>query len=573
MHSSRRRFLKSSVAGASIAVFPAHANAIATGVEFSLPVAMNLSAANDYSPGFPFKNLLWGARPWLTRNVNDLTGWDSEQQASLKLDREGYPLQVPFVGADGSQHDVFTILPNTCRPGRYVLLYDGQGKIESGGRTQIVKSNRGRVELQMMHARGDENLEILRILKSDAADPIHNMRMIPIELEHADLDAEPFLDEVVEYCKQFHALRFMDWLETNDSINRDWAARKTTRFFTQCGVTGDVVGLTDDPVPQWQRQYASGVALELCIDLANATKCDAWLCVPHLADDDYIFQMAVLVKERLDPDLKVYVEYSNEVWNWQFQQAHWNLHSAAIGNLLAATPIASWQPSRSPKLNQHGVAVNRVGINFPERMGIATRRILAIWERVFAGRDRNRLVRVAAGQASWQEVSARCLNTVVRNGGCDAFTVSGYFAADDAIYRRWEKLGADLTAAQVIEEMKEVIASESARQIKSVSQMCQRGQVDFVVYEGGQHLQPRDQQATSYMPALKAAQFDRGMAQCYRELLRLHAGANCRLFTAYASVGEQGSRYGSWGHLERYTQAVTEMPKMQALVESNAKKR
>lgn len=50
---------------------------------------------------------------------------------------------------------------------------------------------------------------------------------------------------------------------------------------------------------------------------------DAWVCVPHLADENYIRSMAQLFRANLDPDLKIYVEYSNETWNWIFQQTHY----------------------------------------------------------------------------------------------------------------------------------------------------------------------------------------------------------------------------------------------------------
>ena len=36
---------------------------------------------------------------------------------------------------------------------------------------------------------------------------------------------------------------------------------------------------------------------------------------------DYVREFARLVKGKLDPERRVYVEYSNEVWNGQFQQS------------------------------------------------------------------------------------------------------------------------------------------------------------------------------------------------------------------------------------------------------------
>jgi hypothetical protein len=43
-----------------------------------------------------------------------------------------------------------------------------------------------------------------------------------------------------------------------------------------------------------------------------------WINVPYLASDDYILNMAQLINTTLRPDVKVYVEYSNEVWGNQF---------------------------------------------------------------------------------------------------------------------------------------------------------------------------------------------------------------------------------------------------------------
>lgn len=36
-----------------------------------------------------------------------------------------------------------------------------------------------------------------------------------------------------------------------------------------------------------------------------------------MADDDYVTNLAVLIKQNLNPNLNAYIEYSNEVWNWE----------------------------------------------------------------------------------------------------------------------------------------------------------------------------------------------------------------------------------------------------------------
>ena len=55
-----------------------------------LPIGMNLSSVNDYSPRYPFKNFMCGARPWLTKNANGAGPFNTELADKLPLDAEGY---------------------------------------------------------------------------------------------------------------------------------------------------------------------------------------------------------------------------------------------------------------------------------------------------------------------------------------------------------------------------------------------------------------------------------------------------------------------------------------------------
>ena len=81
-------------------------------------------------------------------------------------------------------------------------------------------------------------------------------------------------------------------------------------------------------------KQSQGVAWEYMIMLANATHHDMWINIPDSADDDYIIQLANLIRNGnaytrgLDPNLNVYVEYSNEVWNFGFPQYVYNLVEA-----------------------------------------------------------------------------------------------------------------------------------------------------------------------------------------------------------------------------------------------------
>ena len=70
------------------------------------------------------------------------------------------------------------------------------------------------------------------------------------------------------------------------------------------------------------------------IALANATNTNMWINVPDSASDSYVTQLASLIKNGdtvngvyyagLNPNLKVYVEYSNEVWGGTSSTTNYN---------------------------------------------------------------------------------------------------------------------------------------------------------------------------------------------------------------------------------------------------------
>ena len=92
----------------------------------------------------------------------------------------------------------------------------------------------------------------------------------------------------------------MEWSLTNTDPLPPWSARTTPQHDTQA--------------------RPGGVALEHIVQLCNTLKASAYINVHHLANDTYVANMAVLLRDSLRPDVLVYVEHSNEVW-WVAQCA------------------------------------------------------------------------------------------------------------------------------------------------------------------------------------------------------------------------------------------------------------
>ena len=119
-----------------------------------------------------------------------------------------------------------------------------------------------------------------------------------------------FRDEFLNAIKPYPVMRFMDWTSTNNS-NPPFP-----------GVTqwADRVQVTDIPL--------AAAPWEYIIDLANRTGKDIWINIPIAATEDYIRQLALLMKNTLtNPGVKIYLENSNEVWNPGFSQ--WTYNRAA----------------------------------------------------------------------------------------------------------------------------------------------------------------------------------------------------------------------------------------------------
>ncbi|WP_308634609.1 S-layer homology domain-containing protein [Paenibacillus silvisoli] len=127
---------------------------------------------------------------------------------------------------------------------------------------------------------------------------------------------ETFTKEFLQALQPFGTLRFMDWLSTNNNnpaypAVTEWSDRKLTTDATQL-----------------ELDATHGVAWEYVIELANKTGKDIWINIPVAASDDYVRSLAKLLKEKLDPSIRVYVEYSNEVWNDLFSQQAYNKAAA-----------------------------------------------------------------------------------------------------------------------------------------------------------------------------------------------------------------------------------------------------
>jgi hypothetical protein len=257
------------------------------------PIGMNLAGVTYYTSEQPFLDIFKttgvsqsNPQAWHTGSE---TKYDTEEEAFLQLDPAGFPLTLVASSADPHKPQLFNyvgviVLVSlsrsdagkgvSYRPGHYVVLYDGKGKLSYPGAT-LVSSRRGRDVINIDAPSPDHGLGI-NITETDPKDHIRNIRIVFAAEEKLLASGKTFRPGFISLLGNFRVLRFMDWSNTNNSKLRSW----TDRPQKSDGGWGT----------------PNGVPLEVIIDLCNELRAECWVNVPHLADDNYIRMMATLIR-------------------------------------------------------------------------------------------------------------------------------------------------------------------------------------------------------------------------------------------------------------------------------------
>jgi hypothetical protein len=331
-------------------------------------LGINLNGVSYYSTEQPFLNIFVTNGGWITHGQST---WDTHEERYLQLDANGYPKTLATGPSDPNSPQIFDSVGVVLErqggkylypAGKYVVLYDGEGRLAYGFDAKLVSSSPGRDAIDVARA-SDAGID-LRITDTDPrhdGNYIRNIRVVREQDEAAFESGQLFDPSFLDLLKRFRVLRFMDWLYTNGSTLSSWSARPVPSYYS------------------WATR--KGVPIEVAVRLANAVSADAWVNVPAMADDDYVRRMATLVHRELGSTQKAYVEYSNEVWNSAFPQYS---YASARGE-------AQW-PSRPPGSNDYEWNRNWYGMR--------TAQICDMWKSVW-GADRNRVICVLGAQAAY----------------------------------------------------------------------------------------------------------------------------------------------------------------------------
>lgn len=338
-------------------------------------------------------------------------------------------------------------------------------------------------------------------------------------------------------------LRFMDWGYTNHSKQTTWADRRQPDWFTQTRPT----------------------AYEYMVELCNATDTDLWVCVPHQVDDDYVRRLATLLHTGMDngvqtgpalkPGLKIYIEYSNELWNTEFSQSTY------------AQEQADLDPETSNKHVWAGKRSAQIWKLFQEEIGTG-------WE--------NRIVRVMATHQANAHITNHLQGIALVSGTqADAMAIATYwshklgdYVVDNLDYMNPTE--ADYLAA--IEECERNIRQELLPQLTSRAKEAANAGLELICYEGGQHTTTvwRDfngngnwddstdrthrNAQTRFLNDLNRRQ---DMGALHTLMFDFWEQVGGGVYLAFNDVGPYKD-FGSWGYREYWWQSTAEAPKAYA---------
>jgi hypothetical protein len=516
------------------------------------PVGTNLRRLAYRSSQLPFVDVFKTASAWMPGCIAGqqpdctaaIAGNTGEQ---LDLDANGWVRSLPQPGEAPRYWFVNAFMLNSIGDhypsGTYVVLYDGQGTIRYGGAAQLVAHEAGR---DILNVTPNDDGIAMRIVATDpnhTGDYIRNIRVLMPGFEQT-YATQPFNPVFLEKIAPYRALRFMDWMATNDSAQGAWA---------------------DRPLPT-DATYATaaGAPLEIMVGLANQVGADPWFTIPHMADDDYIQHFATQVRDSLSVDLHVYVEYSNEVWNNGFSQAEWVLDQAN----------ATWPTSLESDLTKR-----------QNWYGMRMAQICDIWHTVWRA-QRDRVTCVMAGQAGDTQVIQQALACELWAEGkpcaahrIQALAIAPYFAlyigsaANAAAVVGWTT-GADGGKSELFEELVEgglLADGPSGGALQQAFDRIDRHRVvaetyglTLVAYEGGQHLVAQEglQASAAISMLFMEANRDPRMELLYATYLDRWRREGGTLFIHHNDVGRYNEN-GSFGALEYIDQ--NETPKYRGL--------
>lgn len=497
-----------------------------------MKIGINLNGVNDWTSEWPFVDIMKISRKWITHNANGKGPWNTNHFSSIPLDKNYYPEKIPF-DPDGNgpvpPQVVRTVWANEYLPtGNYTLICEGTGKIKFRGSSNVSFDIKGGGKFIVPVKK--KKLLAMEILESKEGDHLRNIRLIMPGFENT-YSHQIFHPLFLERVKPFKVIRFMNWGKINNSNLKNWEDRPKVNDYTYT---------------------LKGVPYEIMIALVNKLDASPWICIPHQATDDYIRHLVKILKEKLKIEKKIYLEYSNETWNWIFSQSH---YCEKMGKELGLPGFYGY------------------------RWVYHCKRACDIW-RIFKEEYGNtdKLVKVIATQVGWGKGTEKnpypvqfmlkiAMNDPEVNPDkekVDAIAIAPYFTTP-----RMKKLSDSISVDEILNLCEKNIKGNVKARVAGHKKIADEYGLKLICYEGGQSLV----RSKSKILTEKFIEANRNkkIYKIYIEYLDTLNREGVDLFCHFVDCGKW-SKWGMWGAMEYQDQPVEKAHKYRALIDWMKKK-
>lgn len=498
-------------------------------VEQALPeitdrsVWVNPDPVVSSSTTHPFVDVLKSSGTWISNLTSG--GWNNG--GPLDLDQNGYVRSL-----NAGQKATLGIFNNvsTYPQGEYVVLWEGEGTfiVDLGSATQV-SYQPGRMVVQTIPGRTNVWISITSV------NPLNyprNIRMIApgFELTH---ETQRYNPDYLDFIAPFAGFRFMDWGMTNKTQVATWATRRTPAYYNQAAYP----------------ETLGGVAWEHMIELLNETGKPGWVCIPHRADDDYVANMAELFRDTLDPDILLYLEYSNECWNNLFPQAAYCAEQADLRGI----------PGSSSFTRQ---------LRFYSERSVEC---FDIWKDVYGATAlAQRVVRVLGAQGANSFTSTAPMSWLDAHQHVDGVAIAPYI--DPSFYGKTSN--AEAIALKTPDDIMDDFVAEIRTVVKTRIRNHKTALGPYpnkrlLVYEINSHLVSEKMPLAlkdGILETYRTAHRSPRMRDIFREFLEL-VGIETGSFPNMFNLAAPMTHFGLWGLWEYQGQPLSEAPRAQAVLD------
>lgn len=284
----------------------------------TMQIGVNIGNGSYWDRSLVFSNLAQSRYDISQPTTNR---WFSKTGREIKLNIHGWPENV----TDGEQvqlkccdEDVEMLEQPDEYPRQFVFRFSGSGTVDVRLLTREYNPEHARWSTLMpgegsrfiLHSKQDLPMGIkLRNITGE---------ITALSLAELNQDVSGLHPQFLKAIEPYSFLRFMDFTATNNSEAVNWEMRVLPA--ENQGVEG------------------RGCSWDWVKRIAKVTGKAIWINVPHMANDDYIHELA-----KFFSDVQCIVEHSNEVWNTMFKQAGYAIKKASEQGI---TPMA-WHGQRS----------------------------------------------------------------------------------------------------------------------------------------------------------------------------------------------------------------------------------